>query len=147
MLCLEKGWVINGQRQATNDFSTPPPHRPLDVVNRQMIVTSQAKNDTPPPPPSSSPMPSAKVHASLASLVSGIMSIDLLRQRDRWKTHWAQIRYVPHDLYNVCGCMWFHNICPGRQPTPFDTGGCTMEDLVGHIEERSRSQLYYFFPP
>lgn len=33
-----------------------------------------------------------KVHSSLASLVSGIMSIDLLRQRDRWKAHWAQIR-------------------------------------------------------
>ncbi|CAM9203957.1 unnamed protein product, partial [Ectocarpus fasciculatus] len=39
-----------------------------------------------------------KVHASLSSLVSGIMSIDLLRQRDRWKTHWAHIREVVNGI-------------------------------------------------
>ncbi|CAM9185799.1 unnamed protein product, partial [Choristocarpus tenellus] len=35
-----------------------------------------------------------KVHASLASLVSGMMSVDLLRQRDRWKSCWGQVREV-----------------------------------------------------
>lgn len=34
----------------------------------------------------------SQIHTSLASLVSGVMSIDLLRQRERWKAHWAHIR-------------------------------------------------------
>ncbi|CAN0042899.1 unnamed protein product [Ascophyllum nodosum] len=39
-----------------------------------------------------------KVHASMASLVSSIMSIDLLRQRDRWKTQWTRIRELVTGL-------------------------------------------------
>ncbi|CAM9184751.1 unnamed protein product, partial [Discosporangium mesarthrocarpum] len=35
-----------------------------------------------------------KVHATMASLVSSLMSVDLLRQRDRWKARWAQVREV-----------------------------------------------------